>query len=97
MYISSQRFRDEKIVQEKIAARDFSAFFAEIELDGEILRVVVDGHHSAEAAVRCGVEADWQPIGGEIQREAEKDGETFLAIFWNGDDWYNLYTGELVF
>lgn len=55
--ISGQDYRDEAIIEAKIAAEDFDVFVSPaFEVDGDLYQVVMDGHHSYDAAVRIGVE-----------------------------------------
>lgn len=99
--ISSQRYIDEEIVAAKIAAEDFEVMVSPgFEVDGEAFRVVLDGHHSLEAARRAGVPptyieytaTDHDAIGlldsGDI--------ETFLKVVHMGDDYYDVETGITV-
>jgi len=53
--ITSQHFLDEDIVNRKIAAKDFDVTLSPpFEIDGKQYQVILDGHHSLEAARRTG-------------------------------------------
>ena len=55
-YISSQRYINEEIVMEKSEAADFDVLVSpEFEIDGEMVAVILDGHHSYHAAANTGV------------------------------------------
>lgn len=99
--ISSQRYIDQDIVASKIAAADFEVLVSpEFEVDGKIVCVVLDGHHSLAAAKAAGVApsyntasaTDHDAVGlidcGEV--------EDFLAAVHLGDDYYDVDTGECV-
>ncbi|TWD58117.1 hypothetical protein FB480_101872 [Agrobacterium vitis] len=67
--ISAQEFRDEAVVAEKIANQDFTVFLSPVfEIDGEEYQVVLDGHHSYQAAIEAGVEPDF-----EVQTATQND------------------------
>lgn len=97
--ISSQRYIDEEIVAAKIAAEDFEVMVSpSFEVDGEAFRVVLDGHHSMEAARQAGV----SPIYTEYTATEHDaigllesgDFETFLEAVHMGDDYYDVETGH---
>lgn len=94
--ISSQRYVDEAIVAAKREAADYAAQYVVVSVDGDEYAVVVDGHHSIAAAKADGAEIEWEPAGAEIDAEAARDGIAFLEAHHNGDDWYDVETGELV-
>lgn len=95
--ISSQRYRNPEIVEEKRAARDYEVSFVEVEVDGEEFRVVVDGHHSHAAALADGVEPVWVR-NDALQQEADRMGaEAFLTAHHEGDDYHDVATGYPVF
>lgn len=55
--ISGQEFRDEAVIAEKIANQDFDVFVSPaFEIDGTEYQIVMDGHHSYDAAIEAGVE-----------------------------------------
>lgn len=99
--ISSQRYIDDAIVEAKVEAADFEVFVSpEFEFEGEIVRVVLDGHHSLAAAKLAGL----APVYVEYTA-TEHDAialiaagayEDFLMATHLGDDYYNVETGECV-
>jgi len=95
--ISSQLFRNETIIAEKQQNKDYGvAVSPEFEVDGETFRVILDGHHSYEAAIRDGVEPEFHEASeneddrlcvlnrGEI--------EDFLSLTWIDTNYYNVST-----
>lgn len=99
--ITSQGFRNEAIVAEKQKAQDYHCLLSpEFVVDGEMFQVLLDGHHSFEAARLDGVEPEFEiatrqqhdAIGlldrGEITR--------FLEAVHMGEDYRNAYTGSFV-
>ncbi|WNZ59868.1 hypothetical protein QEG98_28100 [Myxococcus sp. MxC21-1] len=94
--ISSQEYRNAAIVAEKRAARDFEVLFVEVEVDGEEFRVVVDGHHSHEAAKLDGAPVKW--VRSPMQSEADRNGaEAFLTAHRFDCDYHDIDTGYPVF
>lgn len=58
--ISAQEHRDDEIVASKIASGDFEVQVSPVfVVDGIEYQVVVDGHHSLEAAKVAGVDAEF--------------------------------------
>ena len=92
--ISSQRFIDESIVAAKQNAEDYTVQVATVEVDDVEYQVVVDGHHSLEAARRDGVQAEFEGCNPEIQREASRDGNAYLLAHQMDSDWYFVATGK---
>lgn len=97
--ISSQRYIDEEIVAAKIAAEDFEVMVSPaFEVEGETFRVVLDGHHSLEAARQAGVSPDYTEY---TATEHDAIGllnagavEAFLEAVHMGDDYYDVETGH---
>jgi hypothetical protein len=96
--ISSQRTRDETIVAEKRETRDYGVSVSPIfKLFGEDCRLVLDGHHSYEAAILDGV----KPIIVELDASDDdrvallNDGnlEDFLEATRIDSDLYDIETG----
>lgn len=90
---SAQRFRDPEIVQEKLAARDFTV--ALVPVRG--YRVVVDGHHALSAALKAKAKPRFVL---SIERAL---GEDESASAWlrdqrrrGGDAWHDPVTGRKV-
>lgn len=97
--ISSQRNRDEEIVAEKRATRDYGVSVSpEFELFGEKVRLVLDGHHSWDAAIADGVE----PIICELDATDDDriallqagNVDDFLTVTYIDSDLYDIRTGE---
>lgn len=55
IYIVQSHLED-YIVAEKIEAEDYNIYYALLEDDGEMVPVLVDGHHRLAAALKAGVE-----------------------------------------
>lgn len=91
--ISSQRYRNPDVVAEKRAARDYTAAYAVVAYDGDVYRVVVDGHHRIEAARLDGVAVAWREVDAS---DWGRDAEEQLAAMSAGDDYYDLATGRVV-
>ena len=95
--ISSQEFIDEEIVAAKLASEDFEVQVSpSFEIDGQIYRIVMDGHHSLAAAKLAGIE----PIYCE-QSSSDNDTvallesgniEDFLLAQHNDCDYYDVET-----
>ena len=99
--ISSQRYIDAEIVSAKIAAKDFEVGVSpSFEVDGEAFRVVLDGHHSLEAARQAGVSPTYTEYTATdhdaICLLDSGDIETFLEAVHFGDDYYDVETGITV-
>jgi hypothetical protein len=92
--ISSQRYTDPKIVAEKLAARDFEVAVVEVEIDSEMYRVIVDGHHSFAAAKAAGVEPEYVPAHPEVRGDVAADPEAYLAEHRIDSDYYDVQTGQ---
>ena len=57
--ITSQSYINYDIVAEKSAARDYVVLVTpEIEVDGDVVRLIIDGNHSYQAAIDDGVEPE---------------------------------------
>lgn len=101
-YISSQKYRDEDIVEQKRRANDYVVTVSpEFEIDGNLYAVVIDGHHSHEAAKIDGVEPEYKTATAQnsdrIQILLDGDIDGFLEVEYQGDDWYNINTGRTAF
>lgn len=97
--ISSQRYLNDEIVEAKRAARDYTvAVSPAFEIDGETFRLVLDGHHSLEAAKLDGVEAEF------VEQDARDNDniallnrgeiEDFLLTTRIDSDLYDVATGQ---
>ena len=98
MKISSQRFLDQNIVNAKIAASDFVVMTATIiDDDGEEYAVIIDGHHSFEAAKQTGNEPVFEESDYNYQSEVEFIGfDDWMEQHWIDSEWYNIETDGLV-
>jgi hypothetical protein len=97
--ISSQRYLDENIVAEKIAAEDFEVMLSPaFEIDGETYQVILDGHHSFEAAKQAGVAPSfWVADCGDhdaIGLLETCTADDFMLAVHMGSDYYNAETGK---
>ncbi len=98
--ISSQRYLDDDILDQKIADRDFEVQLSPVfEVDGEKYQVIMDGHHSYHATKAAGVEPNYyiQTVT-ENDRIAllDQDIEFFLEACYIDSDWYDITTGVLI-
>ncbi len=99
--ISSQRYTDDEIVAAKIAGQDFDVLVSpEFTVEGEIVRVVLDGHHSLAAAKAVGVDPVFSTATA-TQHDAvalldRGEMEDFLQVTHMGDDYYDVETGACV-
>lgn len=88
--ITSQSYLDEEIVQEKIEANDFEVTVSPVfEYEGETYQVILDGHHSFEAAQQTGQEVEWT-VATRVTHDTiavlERNGvESFLEVVCDGD------------
>ena len=102
MLITSQDHRDEETIEAKRAAKDYAVTVSpEFEIDGETYQVIIDGHHSFEAAKLDGVEPefviataqDHDAIGMIERGEIDQ----FLEAVYHGSDYRDPYTGKFAF
>ena len=101
MIITSQNYRDDSIVEAKRSAKDYEVTISpEFEIDGETYQVIIDGHHSFEAARLDGVEPEFR-----IATKQDHDAigmitkgklNEFLEAVHLGDDYRDAYTGVSV-
>lgn len=96
--ISSQEYRNEDTVAEKIATNDYVVSVSrEFEVGGVTYRAVVDGHHSYEAAIRTGNCPEFEEVETEYDSMLDAgDVEAFLAEIYIDCYWYNIETGRQV-
>lgn len=101
MLISSQRYLDDEIVQAKRDAGDYTVTVSpEFEVDGRIMRAVIDGHHSLAAAEEDGVEPEFVVASEqEDDRIALLAGsvDDYLEAAYVDSDWYDVATGRTCF
>ena len=86
---SAQSYRDEKIVEEKRANKDYAIKVAYIADDDNMIAVLVDGHHSLEAAKIDGVEPEI-----EIVKSEYKSLEEYVIAFNDLSNPVNIITGK---
>ena len=86
---SAQSYRDEKIVEEKRANKDYAIKIAYIADDDNMIAVLVDGHHSLEAAIIDGVEPEI-----EIVKSEYKSLEDYVIAFNDLSNPINIITGK---
>lgn len=97
--ISSQRYLDEDIVEQKINSGDFTVKLSPLfTIDGDAFQVIEDGHHALAAAKRAGVEPNFI-----VQSILENDrigllmaGKTddFLKASHVDSAWYDINSGR---
>jgi hypothetical protein len=97
--ISSQDYLDPDIVETKRREKDFEVLLSpEFVYEGRAFRVVLDGHHSLEAARQSRRKprfftANPREIEGFDLTEKGDDGVAeFLQMHNNGADWRNIAT-----
>lgn len=97
--ISSQRYIDYEIVDEKIKEIEGSTSItlpiidAEMkDLNGEDLYILVNGHHRKEAAEELGIEVLYE----EVDNEYGVTGDDLLLQCRIDSDWYYVESGRLV-
>ena len=100
--ISSQAYRDDEIVAEKLINKDFMVCVTPVfVIDGGEYRVVTDGHHGLEAAKLAGVDPVFveQSIRENDNIAMLENGqiEMFLEHAYVDTDWYDIETGYWAF
>ena len=89
--ISSQRFLNQAVVDQKIANSDFVVTLATISDD---YQVVIDGHHSLEAAKQAGIDPIFVESDYNYMSEVECIGfDNFLAAHYIDSAWYDVESG----
>jgi hypothetical protein len=97
--ISSQRYRDDQTVQAKAKNKDYMVCVSPIfEIDGMTVRVVLDGHHSLQAAILDGVVPEYYEQDSRdndvIALLGRGEIDTFLQLTRMDSDWYDIKTGR---
>jgi hypothetical protein len=101
--ISSQRYRDQYIVDAKIAEEDYVVTVSpDVKIGDDTYWIVMDGHHSYEAAKQSGNlgKVEWVEATGDncdYLGLAQTDPERFFLLSHCGDDWYDIQSGAPVF
>lgn len=98
IYISSQSGRIQEIVDEKREAKDYDVMVVSIGSHLDCLGydeayVVVDGHHSHEAAMQDGVEPNYIVID---DYDGLTDPEKILEARYIDTGWYDINTNEML-
>lgn len=94
--ISSQRYLDDETIEAKLFFKDFACTYVTVHVDGVDYNVLVDGHHSWEAARLAG-EVPELFRDCKVQQDVDALGsETWLEAHQHDSDWYVLETGKLV-
>lgn len=101
MLITSQSHRDDETVEAKRVAKDYEVTISpEFEIDGEIYQVIIDGHHSFEAARLDGVEPEFRIATSQdhdaISMIERGEIDQFLKAVHHGEDYRDAYTGAFV-
>jgi len=97
--ISSQQEIVEEIVEEKIENKDFEVQVSPVfEISGQKYRVILDGHHSFEAAQREGVKPEFEEIDHDANGYLEDgDIDMFLDAAYIDCQYYDIETGKPAF
>jgi len=95
-YITSQLERVESIVAEKQAAQDYEVSYVVVTMDdGEEIALVIDGHHSHDAAKRDGAEIEWVDVTDQYASEIQNiGGNGFCDHHSCGEGWWEISTGK---
>ena len=97
--ISSQRYIDDNIVDEKVAAFEANGIPKEITLDtwevndGNNTVILYNGHHTLEAAKQLGIKVNFT----SSPHPERIDGENLLNQAWMDSDWRDVVTGKLYY
>lgn len=99
--ISSQRYRNDGIIEHKRDICDYEVTVYPIDIDGEQYLVVLDGHHALDAALLDGVPPRFREPSGPARAELdfilETNGpEEWLVIKYIDDDYYFIDSGRTV-
>ena len=95
LVISSQRYLNEEIVEQKmeelkgLTSLTIGVIDVEMEDDGEALFLLFDKHHTYEACKRLGIEVEFE----EVENIFSVTGDELLMQAHYGDDYYNVITG----
>lgn len=95
--ISSQRFIDNEILNEKIskleAEKPSEIVFPVWDVKEFDCAILYNGHHTLEAARQLGIAVKYELV----DHPEGLCGEDLLEQAWIDSDWYNIETGELFF
>lgn len=94
--ISSQRYIENEIVDQKIKNMDFEVMVTPVfELYGDEYRVVIDGHHSYHAAIKSGNKPEFIEATEQDSDNIailKNDPEMFLEMTYIDSDYYDIET-----
>jgi hypothetical protein len=99
--ISSQRYLDETIVEEKRNNEDYNVTVSPaFEVDGINYQIVMDGHHSLAAAKLDGIEPEYTiatlQTSDAIALLEDNKIEDFLEVQYIDSSYYEVENGEEV-
>jgi uncharacterized protein YlxP (DUF503 family) len=106
MIITSQDYTQDEIVESYIEriknGERFTATIATLESDDlaeyGITGILVDGHHRMEAYRQMDMVIEFEESDYNYQAELDNLGmEAFLEAHWNGGQWEDVKTGNMVF
>ena len=86
---SAQSYREERIIEEKRENKDYAIKVAYISDDDNMVAILVDGHHSFEAAKRDGVEPEIEIVESEY-----KSLEDYVIAFNDLSNQVNIVSGK---
>ena len=104
--ISSQRFRDDEIIEQKIeelkengttkvTAPVIRSYMKDD--NGNDLYILVDKHHTISAAIALGIEIEFEEVDDDIsyyQDIEDQNGEAICEAHWMDSNWYYIDTDE---
>jgi len=86
---SVQEYRDQSIIEEKRENKDYKIKIAYIADDENMVAILVDGHHSFEAAIIDGVDPEIEIVESEF-----KSLEDYVIAFNELSNPVNIYNGK---
>ncbi len=97
--ISSQRYLDDATVEEKRENEDYEVTVYKITVTVDDYYVIIDGHHSLEAARLDGVSPDIRPVTGELRAQYDQEiddygVESWLESHYIDSPYYFVSTGK---
>jgi len=104
--ISSQRFRDDEIVEQKaeelkkngttnVIAPVVRAFMQDD--DGNELYILVDKHHTISAAIALGIDVEFEEVEDDLSYYKdieEQNGDAICEAHWMDSNWYYIDLDE---
>ena len=99
--ISSQRYRDDDLVEEKREALALSnatmVTLPVLPVGTDDLYILIDGHHTRDAALALGLTVEYRVLTRHEHDLAGLSGDALLQAAHLGDDYYDVATGYDVF